>query len=434
MSASPLLVPFSGPISPESCSLVQGFLPPSEAPSEAPSGSPLVSIRSSLPPSCPANDLEAVDLDTGEIWIVRQGHACGFRLGSGLAESRALRFRRLAAAREVLPARHRVGVCHRVPVPGRSTVEVWRRPEGCAHFKGVMLCCSVWLCAVCAAKITERRRAELTAASGIWQAQGGSVWLLTYTFSHGRYDHLRESLQRLSEARRFMKGGREYESIRKEYGIIGTVQAAEITHGPSHGWHPHIHELAFVAGGDLVAFRARMFERWRVSCLKAGLGEPSAKHGFDVRGGSAAAGYVAKGIGAEDWGLEREVTKGHIKAGRGLNRSPFELLDCGCDPQSSPDHREQSRALFLDYAGATKGRRQLAWSPGLRDRFALGEVSDEEIAADVGEDAVLLASISLEDWAIIERHRLQAAVLTLAENGGAAAVFALIDTFRGVVA
>lgn len=248
-----------------------------------------------------------------------------------------------------------------------------------------------------------------------------------------------------------MKSGKAYGSLRDEYGIIGTVQAAEITHGQAHGWHPHIHELAFLAGGlDREAFRVRMFERWRRACLKAGLGEPSEAHGFDVRGGEEAAGYVSKGLGAEawdrpapepapepatagnGWGLPSEVTKGHIKNGRGSSRSPFQILDCAVDPEALPEHREASRLLFLDYAEATKGRRQLSWSPGLRARFAVPELSDDEIAAEVGEESVLLASISLEDWYIIERNGLQPQVLSLAENGGAAAVFALIGAYRPV--
>jgi hypothetical protein len=296
-----------------------------------------------------------------------------------------------------------------------------------------MICGGVWVCAVCGAKISERRTAELQTAVGLWRADGGQVWLLTYTFSHGRYDRLRDSLDGLSEARRLMKQTAVYRRIRSEYGMIGTVQASEITHGPAHGWHPHIHELAFVAGdADPRPFRPLMYERWRRACLKAGLGEPSERHGFDVRDGDAAASYVSKGVGPDSWGLERELTKGHIKAGRGLNRSPFQILDCAADPQALPEHRDEARSLFQDYAKATKGRRQLSWSPGLRDRFAVPELSDEEIAAAVGEDAVLLASISLDDWAVIERNHLQAQVLTMAENGGAAAVYSLIGAYRGV--
>ena len=43
---------------------------------------------------------------------------------------------------------------------------------------------------------------------------------------------------------------------------------------------------------------------------KAGLGSPSFQHGIDLRDGSFANNYVAK------WGLEDEMTKGHIKKGK----------------------------------------------------------------------------------------------------------------------
>ncbi|WP_295413292.1 hypothetical protein [uncultured Thiodictyon sp.] len=309
-------------------------------------------------------------------------------------------------------------------------MEVWKTGEGCAHYKGIMVCGSIWVCAVCGAKISERRRAELETATGLWRAQGGKVWLLTFTFSHGRFDHLGESLAKLAQARKLMKGGVGYQSIKARCGMVGTVTASEITHGQAHGWHPHIHELAFVSGGDKEAFRSQMYQRWRVSCLRAGLGEPSEKYGFDVRDGEAAAGYISKGLGPDTWGIESEMTKGHIKNGKRGSLSPFQILDCATDPEATPEHREHSRLLFLDYAQSTKGRRQLVWSPGLRDRFAVPELTDEEIASSVGEDSVLLASISLSDWEIIVRHDLLAVVLQLAEEGGADAVYRLIGFYR----
>jgi hypothetical protein len=296
-----------------------------------------------------------------------------------------------------------------------------------------MVCGGVWVCAVCGALITERRTAELQTAVGLWRAQGGQVWLLTFTFSHGRYDRLKDSLDGLAMARRYMKRGKAYDAIRDENGMVGSVTASEMTHGPAHGWHPHIHELAFVAGdADPRPFRPLMYERWRRACLKAGLGEPSERHGFDVRDGDAAAAYVSKGVGPDSWGLEREVTKGHIKAGRGQNLSPFEILDCAVDRQALPEHRAASRALFADYVKSTKGRRQLVWSPGLKDRFAVPELSDEEIALQVGVEAFALGGLSLDDWDVIDRHHLQAHVLTLAENGGVDAVNSLLASFRGV--
>ena len=53
-----------------------------------------------------------------------------------------------------------------------------------------------------------------------------------------------------------------------------------------------------------------MYKVWKDCCLKAGLDEPSEKHGLDLQAGNEAGAYVAK------WGLEHEMTKGHIKRAR----------------------------------------------------------------------------------------------------------------------
>lgn len=46
---------------------------------------------------------------------------------------------------------------------------------------------------------------------------------------------------------------------------------------------------------------------WINACRKSGLKLPSMERGVDVRDGSYADKYVAK------WGLEHEMTKGHVK-------------------------------------------------------------------------------------------------------------------------
>ena len=86
-----------------------------------------------------------------------------------------LRFMRQAAARELMldvtkpvqladgevvqvPA-ERVCYCLRRPVPDATEVEVWRDPRHeAAHYKRLFVCGSVWMCAVCAARISEVRR------------------------------------------------------------------------------------------------------------------------------------------------------------------------------------------------------------------------------------------------------------------------------------
>lgn len=411
---------------------------------------PLVYTRNSLQAAVGAassgSTFSWVDPRTGEILTFRQGHDCRFSLVETPAQVRARRWHRLALVRGLLRGPkfdrrqglwHRVCYCHHSPLPGVGEVEVWRKlladPQTTGHFRGLMTCGNVWLCDICGAKISERRREELRAAIEQWQRQGGAVWLCTYTFSHGRWDVLRETFDALSKARKLMKGGGEYQAIRNTWGVEGTVLAAEITYGPWHGWHPHYHELVFLNGRnlDMVEFHRRMYAKWRAACLRSGLGEPNERHGFDVRGGEHAAAYVAKmGDNSRRWGLQDEMTKGHIKAAKGDNRSPGQLLDCVLDPLSDEKHRAEARVLWLDYAEAIKSRRQLVWSPGFKARFGLVDLTDEELAAQVEAEAVLIARISLDDWALIARHKLQSSVLELAK-AGPEAIENLIAGFRG---
>ena len=107
-------------------------------------------------------------------------------------------------------------------------------------------------------------------------------------------------------------------------GYIGQIRGYETTHGrkgTNNGWHPHFHFLQFVmVKGDaaqLMDWKTRLYLRWDAYCQKAGLGSPSFQHGIDLRDGSFANNYVAK------WGLEDEMTKGHIKKGKAGGETPL---------------------------------------------------------------------------------------------------------------
>lgn len=371
---------------------------------------------------------EIVDSDTGEIIKVRRGRNNTLEVVKSPQEARARRYMRLAASRRIMGSKHRLNVCNRLPAKGATEIEVWSKVDSSCpgHFKGVMTCGSVWLCAVCAGKISERRRVELQTAIALWKAEGGDVSLVTSTFSHGRHDVLRDSLDKLSKARKRSREGREYENIKADFGIIGTVLAFEIMHGNQHGWHPHFHELVFHKSGiDREEFRKRLFSKWHRACVLSGLGEPSEKHGLDVRDASHASKYVSK------WGLESEMTKGHIKDGKNGSRSPFQLLDSATDIDADSAQRLHAEMLFVDYAKAMKNKFQLRWSHGLKKRFGLVDFTDEELSAQVEENAVLIAEISLEDWGIVRKHNLQSAVLDMASYG-AGAIASLLNIYRQV--
>ena len=116
------------------------------------------------------------------------------------------------------------------------------------------------------------------------------------------------------------------------------------------------------------------------------------------------------------------------KSGR-AGRSPFQLLADYADQNDA-----RAGALFAEFAGVFKGRRQLVWSPGLKKLAGIDEVSDEQAA----EDAVRMADESKHDervghftpkgWSVVRRHR--AALLKFAELAGAAGVDAVVQASK----
>lgn len=82
--------------------------------------------------------------------------------------------------------------CHRARIDKTKDIEIKVSTEsGRAFFSGFQACGSVWLCAICGPKITERRRVEVSEAIEKAKAQGLKVMLLTLTVPHGMGDDLR---------------------------------------------------------------------------------------------------------------------------------------------------------------------------------------------------------------------------------------------------
>ena len=310
------------------------------------------------------------------------------------------RFVTQAAARSCLPE-SRTAKCLRFrrgnDGVGFQGVSVWRAVEhATAHYKGLQTCGSVWACPVCSGTISERRRVELAQAIAMHRAAGGVVLLLTLTNRHERRDDLGELVKGQAEAlRRFMRGTKAAKSWFAALGSIGTIRAMEVTHGDANGWHPHYHVLVFArAGVDLSEMSRQGAAIWANCCKLAGLRIPSIERGLTLQGGDYAAKYVGK------WGLEQEMTKGHQKKALAGGATPFDLLR----RIVAGDRVSRSAALFREFAGVFKGRRQLVWSKGLKARFAVEDASDEAIAegGDI-EGSELFARISLVEWRAVLR-------------------------------
>lgn len=326
-------------------------------------------------------------------------------------------------ARSLLPEQ-RVCLCFRGRI--QANVDLMRSKEGKVHYKGLIICGSIWVCPVCASKISERRRLELVEAVNRAKSPGFDeqpfmrVYLLTLTAPHHHGDDLKTLLDMFTNARRLLRNRKDFKKWAAEIGLQGSVRALETTHG-FNSWHNHTHELLFCQ--DPCDGRARVpdardiLPAWQKACIDAGLNMPN-EHGLIIDMGDKAAKYASK------WGIEDELTKAHIKKGRdGDRKSPFDLLrevlNNGC---------VQSAKLFREYAGEFKGRKQLSWSKGLRSLLALDvELTDEEIAAQIEEGSFLLGSLTPEQWKVVLSANKRGELLEVAKTSGLAGVLKFIE-------
>lgn len=334
-------------------------------------------------------------------------------------ESRVQRFILQSVARKFLP-KTRTDNCHRVRQKAKD-VEVLKSVEHkTAFYAGLQTCGSVWACPVCAAKIAERRRAEIQAAMAAHKAAGGCVNMLTLTCPHQVKDNLADLLAKQAKALNRFWADRASKAVFQEMGVIGQIRALEVTNGRlsehNNGWHPHYHVLQFGGSGvDLGRFdgpqmkdwQVRLYLSWAKACKAAGLGEPSYAHGLKLDDGSKAAKYVSK------WGLEDEMTKGHTKKAIS-GETPFDFLRS----YLADGEDKQAGALFKEFAQTFKGKRQLHWSKGLKKRFAIGEKTDEQVSSEVEDTARLLGTITLDQWRDVLAANGRGTVLQLAASGG----------------
>ncbi|MBI5651164.1 MAG: protein rep [Chloroflexi bacterium] len=288
-----------------------------------------------------------------------------------------------------------------------------------AHYKNLMVCASVWMCPICSAKISERRRVELAGAIDA-NADELQVALVSFTLHHSAKDSLKVMLNRLLESYRELKSGRTWKDFSQESLLVGSIRSLETTYGVN-GWHPHLHVLMFFCkGANLDAVEEFLKTRWLYVLDRNGA-TASYRRGVDFRTADRdVAEYVAK-FGHEPvnlkrpgkWTMEHELTKGVAKIARGAKgKSPTQLL------ADFVDGDRASAMLWQEYARAFKGKRQLVWSRGLRTKLGLGyEETDEAIAKREDEQAVRLLSLTLRQWRTVLGNDARGEVLEIASSG-----------------
>lgn len=308
--------------------------------------------------------------------------------------SRERRYRRRGLLWDVSDL-ERVRKCGRVRHDAQG-VALRRTGDGVVGYAGLCTCGSVWACPVCNAKVMGRRQNEIGLAVAQWQKTGGQVVMVTLTMRHHRGQRLGDLWDALSAAWNRVTAGKAWLADKARHSIVGWLRAVEVTFGVN-GWHVHVHALVFVEPGATAAsvrdLQGSMFNRWSRALQRAGLAAP-AMVGQDAHlvtgpADRALSEYFTKAVDqVHRIGLELTATQSKEARSAHSTETTWSLLD------EVEDTGEVGR--WNEWERGSKGRRQLTWSKGLRERLGLRrEQTDDEIAAqEVGTRADELAVIT----------------------------------------
>lgn len=320
---------------------------------------------------------------------------------------------------------NRVRGCGRYSVLPDGAVHV--RSNGAAvGFAGLASCGSIWACPVCNSKINGVRRLELGVMIASAESAGMKMAFGAKTIRHHASQQLATLWPKQSDTWNAVTVDKSVRKLRTELGFAGYVRAAEVTIG-LNGWHPHIHPFYFferaVNDRQLADLHEAEISAWVNKAQRLGLQAPvsEAQHLHSVSGNDAALQigeyFTKSGHQAAD-SVAWEMTSTQTKTGRRWAKTvtPWVMLE------GARNGDADALELWHEYERASKGKRALTYSRGLRRRFGLDvEATDEEIAeAEIGSKDDLVFVV--QDWEPVRRNpRLGAGILAAVKTGGLAA-------------
>jgi len=222
------------------------------------------------------------------------------------------------------------------------------------------------------------------------QADGWNAYLITLTLRHHQGQRLGDLFGVLSKAWGRLTSGRGWADLKRNG--LDYVRGYDLTLGAS-GWHPHIHIVLLIAPGPHSAqsIAHAVAARWRA--VLASLGAEALDIGQDVqkaKSATAAAAYAMTLSGIA------EATSAAAKRARkvGAGRTAMDLAVAAA---AGDDH---AAALWREYAAATRGRRCVVVSQGLK-------LAGEEEAAATDDETLapeIVAFFLRDSMKVIDPH------------------------------
>lgn len=302
--------------------------------------------------------------------------------------------------------------CGRVPFTEDGAVYI--NPTGKRiGFRGTVSCGSVWAEPVCSQKISSRRRADIGLLLGK-ALEHGSGAFGARTLRHDRGQSLNLLQDALSKSWRAVTQEKAVQKKRAALGWLGVILSREHTFTKRNGWHPHLHPAHIFEGKvtvDQVAeYEEIEFGVWRRSVENLGLRAPLSKAQHlhlikisDREPLQELVDYLAnknlnpRSAKSVAWELSPGTKKTYTQTSGSL--TPFDILE-----KISLAITERDKKYWLakwhEYESATRGRSALTYSKGLRERFGLRGVIEDEVVLD---DLPAIADVfdygfMLPDW------------------------------------
>jgi hypothetical protein len=131
-------------------------------------------------------------------------------------------------------------------------------------------------------------------------------------------------------------------------------------------------------------------------------------------------------VDASEDTVTHEITSSHTKIAR---RGSFGVVDILF---AAGEGDTQAKALFVEYAQATKGRSRLQWSKGLKERLGIDDIRDEIASEGITtESDILLATIPQNEWSFLARTGHLGQLMTYANEGNIEKMNWLLTELRG---
>lgn len=267
---------------------------------------------------------------------------------------------------------------------------------------------------------TKHCRAQKMMMPTYRENEPGEIVMLTLTMRHQK---ARGANSKFALEPMWIAAGKAFADMCNDRSFKGKIpahiKAVENTYSEENGWHPHVHALLFVSkeyAQDLktntepiVAAWIRAVKRKGYDALVEGQDFRVMSEGDFEDAAATMSSYVTKT--GKGWGAAMEVTGWTLKRGsagpdgekkKGITPvDMYNVLHAAGAAEAMKQVEYKIRDLkdilpaevvktfwlYREYEQASRGKKQMTWSLGLREAAGLRDVSDEEAADEVAVDA-----------------------------------------------